>query len=103
MSIFAVMRLGRIAFYIITLITIGEVTNLSLQFRQGVMATFSADWMENPLEEDETLETEDEDDLICLSALQCPSIALQSIGAYYCGEAEIPEPLHSIIVPPPQA
>jgi hypothetical protein len=103
MSIFAAMRVGRVAFYIITLIAIGEVTNLSSQFRQDLLAICYADGFENPLEEDESREAEDEEDLICLATQTVPTIILNNPGASAQSDAHLPEPPQSIIVPPPQA
>ena len=98
----APMRFYKVFFYIITVLTIGEVTTILSQYRQDLAFSFSSDWMEAPLEEDGSKEYEDDDDFFYF--LQASSVCLIKSAQQLTSspDSDVKEPSYFIIVPPPQ-
>lgn len=96
------MRFYRVFFYIITALTIGEVTTILSQYRQNAAFSISSDWMEAPLEEDESKEYEDDDDFFYFlqASPVCPIKPAQQLTS--SPDSDVKEPSYFIIVPPPQ-
>ena len=97
------MKVLRAIFYVLTILTICEVVELRSLSQQNSFIVFSSDWEEPPMEEDESRELEDDDDFF----YRLPTFAMSDIisapavtpSLYFV----LAEPLHEIILPPPQA
>jgi hypothetical protein len=96
------MKFVRLIFYIVSLLIIGEVTEIISLYKPEVSNYLSSDLEETPLEEDESKELEEDDDYLVdivapgLHGLQSVSIVTPSLIF------ELSEPLNEITVPPPQ-
>ncbi len=96
------MKVLRAFFYVMAILTLCEVMELRLLYHQNSAAYFSSDWEESPLEEDESKEPEDSDDLsypVPAYSIYVKISALASTPSLYF---DLAEPLREIIPPPPQ-
>ncbi len=96
------MRFYKVLFYVITVLTIGEVTTILSQYRQVAAFSFSSDWMEAPLEEDESKEYEDDDDFFCVLPVSVACVIKPATRLTSSSDSDLQEPPYFIIVPPPQ-
>lgn len=107
LSIFIVslrlVKLIRAIFYFVSILVIGEVTDIVSLYQKDVTISFYSDDMENPLEEDETKEYEADDELLFDSLIPMPSPIEIVSSETYCLNFELTEALHEISVPPPQS
>lgn len=97
------MRLIRIIFYVISILVIGEVTDILSLYREDATISFYSDGNENPLEEDEAKELECDDDYFFESYFHLPvlkeTISFITPALFF----ELTEPVSEITVPPPQS
>ncbi len=96
------MKIVRLIFYVVSVLVIGEVTEVFSLYKKSTPVCFYSDLGESPLEEDESRVYEEDDDYfiesltLVLYPIQTISVVTPSL--YF----ELTEPLHEITVPPPQ-
>ena len=79
------------------------MTDIVSLYQKQTPISFYADDMENPLEEDETKEYEEDDELLFESLMAIPSPIEIVSSETSCLDFELTEALHEITVPPPQS
>ena len=96
------MKVLRGLFYVMAILTFCEVMELRLLHQQDSVACFSSDLEEPPMEEDESRELEDGDDLFYPLPTYAISIVSSTLTITPSLYFDLREPLHEIILPPPQ-
>ena len=96
------MKVLRGLFYVMAILTFCEVMELRLLCQRDSVASFSSDLEEPPLEEDESRELEDGDDLFYPLPTYAIGIVSSTLATTPSLYFDLTEPLHEIILPPPQ-
>ena len=105
LSLYFKMKVRRIVFYLIAILTLWQVLEVQFLFKDEAIICFSSDWPESssPIEEDESREAEDDDDLFCNSVGDRQGVWISTLLSLPSPLFQLPEPIQSIPVPPPQA
>ncbi|CAN5443160.1 hypothetical protein BH09BAC3_BH09BAC3_30570 [soil metagenome] len=97
------MKVIRIIFYFISILVIGEVTDIVSLYQKEATISFYTDEMENPLEEDETKEYEEDSEFLFGSSMPLPT-PIEIVSSETARlDFELTEALQDITVPPPQS
>lgn len=99
------MKVRRFVFYLIAILTLCQVLEIQFLFKDRAIICYSSDLPESssPVEEDESREAEDEDDLFCNSVAHLTGVQISTPSSLPSPLFQLTEPIQSIPVPPPQA